>query len=88
MPLFPFFLSLTQIAMKNLLLFTALLSLLAWSGCKRCDDPTDPECENYDPCYVANPLSPDFSIEEVVGITLKASFFTDTVLANGFSSVR
>ncbi len=75
--------------MRNLLLLTALLGLLAWSGCKKpCEDPTDPDCENYDPCYVANPLSPDFSIEEVVGITLKASFFTDTVLANGFSSVR
>lgn len=87
----PYFLDFQRIetnAMKNLLLFTALLGLLAWSGCKQCDDPTNPECENYDPCYVTNPLSPDFSIEEVVGITLQASFFTDTVLTNGFSSVR
>ena len=54
--------------MKNLLLLTALLGLLAWSGCKRCDDPSNPECRNYDPCYVQGPVSAEFSMWEKAGL--------------------
>ncbi|MEZ4775013.1 MAG: hypothetical protein R3D00_17650 [Bacteroidia bacterium] len=41
-----------------LLLLTALLT-----GCK-CDDPTNPECPNYNPCMEEVPLNADFVMEE------------------------
>jgi len=53
--------------MRNLLLLTALLGLLAWSGCKRCDDPSNPECRNYDPCYGQTEVSADFEMREYIG---------------------
>ena len=63
--------------MRNLLLLTALLGLLAWSGCKKpcedptdpdcvnyCFDPTDPNCDGYDPCTAETPVSAEFRIIE------------------------
>lgn len=49
----------------GLLLLVALLE----SGCKKetdCDDPTNMECSNYDPCY-RGPLTGDFTMEEILG---------------------
>jgi len=46
--------------MKNFLLCSALLGLMAWSGCKRCNDPSNPACENFDPCWDAQSVSADF----------------------------
>jgi hypothetical protein len=38
--------------MKNkYALILILFSMVAWSGCKDCDDPSDPDCGNYDPCF-------------------------------------
>ncbi|MEL6626649.1 MAG: hypothetical protein AAFQ83_04985 [Bacteroidota bacterium] len=31
-------------------------------SCKRCDDPSDPDCPNYDPCFEVSPISADFDI--------------------------
>ena len=52
--------------MKNLLLWSTLLGLLAWSGCKPepCIDHTNPACENYDPCWDQAPVSAAFHMYE------------------------
>jgi len=64
--------------MKNFLLCSALLGLMAWSGCKKepctvptnpdcvnyCFDPTDPWCDGYDSCTAETPVSADFRIIE------------------------
>jgi len=64
--------------MKNFLLCSALLGLMAWSGCKKepctvptnpdcvnyCFDPTDPDCDGYDPCTAETPVSAEFRIIE------------------------
>jgi hypothetical protein len=34
------------------------------SGCKRCDDPSDPDCKNYDPCFVQGAVSAEFELFE------------------------
>ncbi len=71
--------------MKNLLLLLALSGLIVWQGCKRCDDPTNPECENYDPCWNSQPVSANFVIGQTFTNryhpTLKDTFLVvDTVL--------
>ena len=43
-------------------LLLALLPLLLWQGCKRCDDPSDPDCKNYDPCLGKEPVSAEFEM--------------------------
>ena len=66
--------------MKKLMFLTLLLSLMAWSGCRPCDDPTNPECPNYcvdetnpecpnyDPCWDAlPPVSAAFEMAEIIG---------------------
>ncbi|MFK7969642.1 MAG: hypothetical protein AB8F95_04705 [Bacteroidia bacterium] len=52
--------------MKYLLLLLAILGAIL-SGCKPCDDPTDPECKNYDPCYGLGPVSAEFDMKETLG---------------------
>jgi len=48
-----------------LLLACMLVALLGiWSGCQRCDDPADPACRNYDPCYEVGPVSAKFNMFE------------------------
>lgn len=53
--------------MKNISLLYALLSialLLFISSCE-CDDPTDPDCDNYDPCWDATePVKASFTMSE------------------------
>ena len=52
--------------MKNIkiLIFSlGFLGLLALQSCKEecpCDDPTNPNCDNYDPCYGKKPITADF----------------------------
>jgi hypothetical protein len=45
-------------------LLVLLLPLLLWQGCKeKCDDETNPACENYDPCWdKQTPVSADFEV--------------------------
>lgn len=49
---------------KSFIYFT-IIALLAPTGCKKdcpkCQDPTNPDCENYDPCYNFTP-SANFTI--------------------------
>jgi len=53
--------------MKNLPILTiSLLAMLALGACKKekpCKDPSNPKCENYDPCYGKKAPSADFTIE-------------------------
>ncbi len=42
----------------------AMLLAMAASGCDRCDDPTNPECRNYDPCLVQGAVSAEFEMFE------------------------
>jgi hypothetical protein len=57
---------------KYFALFTILLSLLTFNGCKddcpKCDDPTNPECENYDPCWDKKPVTADFEMSDLFPI--------------------
>jgi hypothetical protein len=45
--------------MRQILLLSALLGLLVWSGCKRedCTNPTNPDCSNY--CFDPTDLDCD-----------------------------
>jgi len=57
--------------MKTLNYFLMLLmviSSLALQSCKddECQDPRNPDCENYDPCACETPLKADFVMEEKV----------------------
>jgi hypothetical protein len=51
---------------KHTTLFTILLSLFTFNGCKDdcppCDDPTNPECENYDPCWGKDTINTFFKV--------------------------
>jgi hypothetical protein len=47
------------------ILSLSLIALLALGSCKKekpCKDPSNPECENYDPCYGKKAPSADFII--------------------------
>ncbi len=61
-----------------LILFFALLTI---PGCKcSCDDPTDPDCKNYDPCYgIDPPLTADFDMYNYVD-PLSSFYGPDTLL--------
>lgn len=55
--------------MKTLkLIIISLLVVFSFYSCKKncCQDPTNPECENYDPCYGLQEANADFVIEENV----------------------
>ncbi len=74
--------------MKN---FNAIIILLLViipfvnSCCKKCQDPSNSECENYDPCYGKKPVSSSFKIIEPVDgyQELWQDYETDTV-AGGY----
>jgi hypothetical protein len=61
----------------------ALLALAAiFSGCTPCDDPTDPECPNYDPCHGEVWVEPEIVIKLDLAETSSDTFFhveTDTI---------
>jgi hypothetical protein len=67
----------------NLMLLSGLLALAAiFSGCTPCDDPTDPECPNYDPCHGEVWEEPEIVIKEML-FSKEDTFYhavTDTVL--------
>lgn len=42
------------------------IAALTTSGCKRCDDPSDPDCKNYDPCLGKEPVSAEFEMWETM----------------------
>ncbi|MCB9261591.1 MAG: hypothetical protein H6607_04385 [Flavobacteriales bacterium] len=58
--------------MSTFKIFTAIFLLWAgfgMQGCKdddvTCNDPTNPKCENYDPCYGKKPVTADFEMSQV-----------------------
>lgn len=51
---------------------------LAFSACKKCYDETDPECENYDPCWDKPATSADFTMYETFVFTLDDGFKYET----------
>jgi len=58
--------------MKVYYYFTSIviLAVLFLSGCcKECSDPTNPDCENYDPCHNSEPANADFTINEQINNT-------------------
>lgn len=70
------------------------LSVLAFSGCRKdCDDPTDPDCANYDPCAGYVGADAGFKILEIPIPTLgwdcdgeearDLEFEVDTIFATG-----
>jgi hypothetical protein len=43
------------------------MAVLFLSGCcKECTDPTNPDCDNYDPCHNSEPANADFTINEQI----------------------
>lgn len=48
------------------LLLTLIVIGLGVQCKKKCSDPANPDCENYDPCYGKKPVSAAFKIQEVV----------------------
>ncbi len=66
--------------MTKPLLYLCLAVLLTIPGCKcNCDDPTDPDCKNYDPCYgVDPPLTADFEI--YISVDPISTYGPDTLL--------
>ncbi len=68
--------------MKKLIPLFLALGMLVWQGCKRCDDPTNPECENFDPCWDAQPLqAADFKMWQPLRLDYTAPVY-DTVFMN------
>jgi hypothetical protein len=56
------------------ILSLSLIALLALGSCKKekpCKDPSNPECENYDPCYGKKAPSADF----IIGQSSPQSYF-------------
>lgn len=56
------------------ILSLSLVALLALGSCKKekpCQDPSNPDCENYDPCYGKKAPSADF----IIGQSSPAPFF-------------
>ncbi|MFM2267474.1 MAG: hypothetical protein RL757_915 [Bacteroidota bacterium] len=51
--------------------------------CDKCEDPANPECSNYDPCYGVAKTSADFKIEERTG-----SYWVETDTVDRYSSIR
>lgn len=50
---------------RYFLMLTTALMLLTTPACKKCKDPTNPDCDNYDPCFGSSEVSADFTIHEV-----------------------
>lgn len=58
--------------MKKLTLLTLSL-LLITASCKdepdnKCYDASNPDCENYNPCFGTSPVSADFVMSERLGL--------------------
>jgi len=84
--------------MKNLTTYIALLIMVALfsaSSCKKCQDPANPDCENYDPCYGKTPFEADFTIEEVIRVgtggalgQTDTSYVSDTIVSRSNGDVK
>ncbi|MGB0979434.1 MAG: hypothetical protein ACPGVV_08560 [Croceimicrobium sp.] len=70
--------------------FFSLCLLLSISSCKndrddKCFDPSNRECENYDPCLAKKPVSADFVMEQQFSISgaLASVYRADSVFPSG-----
>lgn len=54
----------SKIATRSIVIFSILTGILfAFNSCKKeCNDPSNPECKNYDPCYGKEHTQASFSI--------------------------
>ena len=64
---------------KYSIIFVVLFAVFILNGCcKECSDPTNPDCENYDPCHNSEPANADFTINEQINFT-DFYYETDTI---------
>lgn len=64
---------------KYSIIFVVLFAVFILNGCcKECSDPTNPDCENYDPCHNSKPANADFTINEQINRT-DFYYETDTI---------
>lgn len=55
--------------MRYALLILLGAFLFLFSGCRKCDDPCNKECDNYDPCCATSPLTAEFAYYEDVDLS-------------------
>lgn len=47
----------------SIILISTMLSLsILFNGCKKCNDPQNPDCKNYDPCYGKSRINTYFKV--------------------------
>jgi len=72
--------------MKSLLLISFSFVLILFSSCKKkCYEPTNSDCENYDPCF-GKRVTADFSIRQYDGFPYEPGFepeYCDTLFPRG-----
>jgi hypothetical protein len=68
------------------ILSLVVFAAMVLNSCKKecpCTDPSNPQCENYDPCTQIKPAKADFGIYEVIGDDMRSTHIldeTDTIL--------
>ncbi|MCC7331369.1 MAG: hypothetical protein IT232_02065 [Flavobacteriales bacterium] len=71
--------------LKYLFFFISFFFIATLNSCKEdCNDPTNPDCKNYDPCLGKEPANADFGIYEVIGEGYRFEHIldeTDTILS-------
>ena len=50
--------------MRNMILAALVVLVLGIGACKKCSDPNNPTCRNYDPCYGQTQVSAMFVFEQ------------------------
>ncbi len=75
---------------NSIILILALTVLLGTFSCKNnCDDPGDPDCKNYDPCYGVSETNADFKMEVAIyGRGASPEWFELDQLFDGGRTVR
>lgn len=82
--------------LRRLLMSVIILSLLGLGSCKKCDDPCNIDCDNYDPCCGQSKADASFKIYELLGNgpNLERNGFeakdvaTDTIIFTNFARFR
>ncbi len=65
----------------KIVIFTFLSAFLFLGGCKKCHDPQNEDCENYDPCYNVEKPSAKFLMKEGFYRNGTDYVFADSVMA-------
>lgn len=69
--------------MKNFAFILLIGFAMLLSCCKPCEDPTNPECKNYDPCYRLSPVSAEFEMFESIYNIPDFNFYHDAKVVTG-----